>query len=127
GKKIPSNTSWAGNPAKQVAGGVFFERTLTYPFEKEDIERHREYPSDQFIYPCDEHTLSFGSIDKKLRKCKSAKERLKYLHAIRANHDHNRFAVAPQAPKKKKPFLSALRRLKRKLLGLLRRDGRKQK
>lgn len=107
GKRIPSNTSWAGNPAKQIATGIFFDRTLVYPFEKADVKSHANHPGDEFIYCCDEHTLSFDSIDKKLRKCKSVDERLNYLHTIRANHNHNRFSVSPP-PAKKQQFIAVL-------------------
>lgn len=50
GKRIPSNTSWAGNPARQVAAGVFFDSASVHNYAEADTQRSQTYDSDRWIY-----------------------------------------------------------------------------
>lgn len=50
GKRIPSNTSWAGNPARQVAAGVFFDSASVHNYSEADTKRSQTYDSDRWIY-----------------------------------------------------------------------------
>lgn len=50
GKRIPSNTSWAGNPARQVAAGVFFDSASVHNYSEENTKRSQTYDSDRWIY-----------------------------------------------------------------------------
>lgn len=50
GKHIPSNTSWAGNPARQVAEGVFFSKQSAHAFSPEQSEHFDTFRKDSYIY-----------------------------------------------------------------------------
>lgn len=60
GKKVPSNTSWAGNPARQVAAGVLFDGASVHNYSEADTERSQCYRSDQWTYLGSEKAAESG-------------------------------------------------------------------
>ena len=101
-KKIPSNTAYAGNPAKQVSENIFYDKQSVHNFTKKRTKESLKYSNDDFIYKCDEHSLSFSEIDKSLDNAKTANDKLELLHKIRNNSYKNRFAT--KKVKKHKKF-----------------------
>ena len=93
GKKISSNTIWAGNPAKLVSKDKFWHRLSVDGFTEEDSKNYDTYSSDEFIYKYDPKVyISFDEIDRQLTLCKTADEKMEYLLKISDKNAHNRFA-----------------------------------
>ncbi len=100
GKKIPSCTSWAGNPVKQVAQGIFWSKECVHAWDDEMTAAHEKFEGNKYIfkYNSDEH-LKFEDIDAALSG-KTAEEKLEYLKTLRANKNKNRFSENAPAVKK---------------------------
>lgn len=103
GKTIPHNTSWAGNPARQLAKNVFWDSSCVHLWtEVERNEAHsfinyckkRKVEKDAYVFKSDrEEYVSFDEIDKNLSYTKTKEERLKYMEKLSLNNSKNRFAL----------------------------------
>lgn len=91
GKKIQSNTSWGGVPAKQIANDVFFTNAVVHWYCDKETQESMYLESDKFIYNKDSCQIRFDDIEKNLENLKIAKEKLKYLEEISEHIDKNRF------------------------------------
>lgn len=110
-KKIPSNTSGAGNPYKQLATGIFWSNECVNEWREEETRLSQDYtqlvvntkikPNDYIYKYNPKQYISFDEIDKALCSAKSVEERLVYLQKLSTNKDKNRFVAAPIAPLKK--------------------------
>ena len=89
GKEIPSNTSWGGNPARQIQDNVFWEESCVHKWNEAETLAHGEYMADDFIFNKDESTVSFYEIDSELDKLKYAASKLEYLKQL--DKSKNRF------------------------------------
>ena len=107
GKEIPSNTSWAGNPARKLRDNVFFTGDCVHKYKEEQTEKSRKCLCDEFIYSYEEgKTKSFLEIDRTLSSFNNAEEMLKYLQKeIRGCKDKNRFYIPQTSEKAKKTSL----------------------
>lgn len=93
GKRIPSNTCWAGNPAKLISDGIFWDRRQVQKFRVEDSEKYNTFPDDEYIFNYDPKVyIPFNEIDKQLTSCETAQDKMEYLLKISNIDDHNRFA-----------------------------------
>jgi acetyltransferase-like isoleucine patch superfamily enzyme len=112
GKKIPQNSSWAGNPCKQVADGVFWDGACVHMWDEEQTKKsqlysdfvssHDDVNEDSYIYNYEkDKSIDFDDIDNALSVATSAKSKLEYLQSITANKDKNRFAHRIEIKKKK--------------------------
>lgn len=99
GKKIPSNASYAGNPAKLIKQGVFFNKKCVHQWTEEMTAENEIDDSDEWIYSFDKSTVKLASVDESLKKCKSAEEKLNYLQNILPK-GKNRFYIEPQKVRK---------------------------
>ena len=98
GKRIESNTSWAGNPAKFIAGDLFWERSCVHTWTTENTEKHKTYPSSEFIFSPDKTTISAKDLSARLSGLSGSKERLDYwLSLSYENRSRNRFAISGDA------------------------------
>lgn len=95
GKKIPSNASAAGNPAKIIKEGIFFSKENVNSFTKETAAQYAVMDKDDFIYSQSEDTIDIPAFDMMLQNASGAEERLdiimKYLAGDKVK---NRFFVA---------------------------------
>ncbi len=101
GKEVPSNTSWGGNPAKQLSSGIFWDYPCVHGWKEEDTESHQTFKSDSYIYKEDSKTVAFDITDKSLDGAKSADEKLEILSKTAQNTDKNRFSLDFTDTKKK--------------------------
>ncbi len=104
GKTIPSNTVWAGNPARQIREGVFWDRSCVHDYREdmtEDalvydtfIEKHyQEYRKDNWIYKTDSSELTeYERIDDELNSLKNSQGKCDYLLKLNECKTKNRFA-----------------------------------
>lgn len=100
-KIVPSNTLYAGNPAKKRKEHIFYgSPEATHDFHQEDIEKTKVYKEkDSYVYKEDEHTLSFQQMDETLSSLKTSKEKKEYLETKISNHLYkNRFAIDEKNP-----------------------------
>jgi hypothetical protein len=100
GKRVPSNTSWAGNPAKQLADGIFWDEHVVHRWTGKETEINQQYQGEEsFIFEPDEEAyVSYGSIDKKLSKARGAAGKLEYIQKLAAEDARCRFAWKKEEP-----------------------------
>ena len=99
GKKVPSNASYAGNPAKLIKQGVFFTNKCVHQWTEEMTAENEIDNSDKWIYSHDKNTVSLASVDEAIKRCKSAEEKLEYLQNGLPK-GKNRFYIEPKKTKK---------------------------
>ena len=90
-KFIPSNVTFAGNPARLIKKNVFWTAYSTHFWGAEELKKTEKYDSDIYTFKSDDATLNFNKIDNDL-SILSAEESLEYI----LNYFHetkNRFAV----------------------------------
>jgi hypothetical protein len=128
GKTIPSNTSWAGNPAKQLAKGVFFTKDSVHNYSAEQTEQSQHSKLKKFTYKPSADTIEspMKATAVQLSEVASADEKLELVQALFGNTAKSRFAIhekpAPKPepkpePKKKSFARRAVGKAKRMLKG----------
>ncbi|MCM1324909.1 MAG: acyltransferase [Acetobacter sp.] len=92
GKKVFSNTVWAGNPCKEVKSHIFWEGSCVHSWTNAKTEKFRRNTTNDYIYSeCLDERLLFEDIEKSLNETKSALERLTLLQEINHKKQKNRF------------------------------------
>ena len=115
GKKMQSNTVYAGNPAKVVKTGIFFTGASVHNYTRKQTKQSQSCESDEFIYHPGER-LDTSKLFKSLTKAKTAEERLELLQTeVVENPRAGRFYIPP---KSNPSFQKRMRRVLQKL-----RDG----
>lgn len=94
GKAVPSNTVWAGNPARQIASGVFFHGGCVHNYDREMTEKAQAFSSRKWIYSSRRGSGDSGltELSWALREAGSALEKAAILAAAYDSKDKNRFA-----------------------------------
>lgn len=92
-KKIPSNTIWGGNPAKQIKEGVFFNKASANVFTKDQTKQYMKWDEEDWIFFNEGQVLNFSDIDKKLSETSDLDEKVALIKNIRDNNSHNRFYI----------------------------------
>ncbi|MGL6197839.1 MAG: acyltransferase [Lachnospiraceae bacterium] len=68
GKTIPSNCSFAGNPAKKLNNGIFFTKNCIYPYNDLEMKKNRFFDSNNYVYKYNTETsLPFSTITTAIR------------------------------------------------------------
>ncbi|MBQ7677314.1 MAG: hypothetical protein IJT32_03690 [Lachnospiraceae bacterium] len=112
GKRIAHNSSWAGNPAKQIGTGIFWNPSPVHGWTAADGEQYTDYASfsgsakdivpklylprwqgeDAFIFSYDDkEAIRYEDMDAALSSAKDAEERYLYLKNLYENPAKNRF------------------------------------
>ena len=100
GKCIPSNTSWGGNPAKQIKSGIFWEESCVHSWTPKKTKARAKWEGSEFIFNQDETCLLTKrrpfpkSITPAIERCEW---HLSHGYDSRAT---NRFAIGQQPPGK---------------------------
>lgn len=94
GKEIPSNTVWAGNPARLIKNEAFFDREGTHGLRTDQHENDSILYEDakKYIFDGAEGVKNFEMLDKELTEAENAESRLERLLARTVQKDKNRFA-----------------------------------
>ena len=93
GKELASNSSFGGNPVKQIGEDVFWTSDCVHTWDDEMTKEHETYYGDEYIYSADRReNISFSEIDRALGK-DNLKKKLKYLQKLSENRDKNRFYI----------------------------------
>lgn len=93
GKRIESNTIWAGNPARRVKDKIFWTSLYVHNWSERETEYYQRFETDAVTYERDAESLSFDEIDRQLSACRTADDKLKYLLELSNNQSKNRFAI----------------------------------
>ena len=95
-----SNSINAGIPAKQIKENIFWDKTWTDNFDRENILEHSNIPNEDFKFTYDQNEfLSPKAIEAKLDSLGSAYEKLEFVYdAIYMNKNKNRFAYFKDMP-----------------------------
>ena len=79
-EKIPSNTSWAGNPARLVKEGIFWSGQCVHRWTDKETQEYQTMETDKYNFEGHaEASNHFDLFDKELSACKSADEKMAYL------------------------------------------------
>ncbi len=91
-KKIPANSSFAGNPAKKIREGIFWRDPCVHAWTDKKTEDSETFREKTYIYKFkNSEFISFDEIEEKLSQKHSVDKKLKFLDKISANKDKNRF------------------------------------
>ena len=92
GKKISSNTVWAGNPARKTSEKVFWSRECVHNWTEIETEKFKKMETDKYTFHHDPKIyIPFDEIDKQLSSRNTADEKLDYLIKISNFTAKNRF------------------------------------
>ena len=81
GKRVESNTVYAGNPARRLKSGVFFDKRCVHRWTPEQTAQAEIAEEEKrFLYAADASTRSFSALDAQL-KAGTPDERLAVLHS----------------------------------------------
>ena len=93
GKKVPSNVSYAGNPARQIANNIFWDEKVVHTWTHHKTKLNENYTGKPFIFEHSEaETISFGTIAHDLKYNKTATDRVEYLRKLSEADSYNRFS-----------------------------------
>lgn len=96
-KKIGANSSWAGNPAKKIREGLFWNRPCVHKWTEEQTKDSRHFIRNTFIFKHKRSEyISFSEIEEKLDAKNSVESKLKYLGKISADDSKNRFCAGSE-------------------------------
>ncbi len=91
-KKIPANSSFAGNPAKKIREGIFWCDPCVHAWTDKKTDDSETYRDKDYIYKFKSgEFIPFDEIEEKLLPKRSVDKKLDYLRRISANTDKNRF------------------------------------
>ena len=91
-KKIGANSSWAGNPAKKIKEGLFWNRPCVHKWTQEQTKDSSKFIRNTFIFKHKKSEyISFSKIEEKLDAKKSVDSKLEFLNKISADDSKNRF------------------------------------
>ncbi|MGO4588487.1 acyltransferase [Paenarthrobacter sp. 2TAF44] len=93
-KRIPSNSTAAGVPARTVGDGIFWARPSVHSFNVEQTEQSQVLSEDDFIFEQDEHALDIDALENELDAASSGSERAVWCHRLDQLDGKNRFYIA---------------------------------
>lgn len=95
GKQIPSNTSWGGNPARQLSEGIFWEGSCVHSWTAERTKQYEKMETEDYIFSFNQQQqLIMQDVDKRLSAASDSKEKLEEAKQLFFNVDKNRFFLS---------------------------------
>lgn len=117
GKTILSNTSWCGNPGRQVKKDIFWECSCVHKWTSNQTKERMYYKKDDYIFNYDRGKgISFEKVDEELSKDVRVNEKYEYLVKLSRNNEKNRFSCS-EVKEKKKNILTRIKKKIKKILG----------
>ena len=111
GKTIPSNTSWAGNPAKQIASDIFWDGRCVHSWTKTETAANQLYKSRNYIYKQEGPAIGLRNLADELHGADKALERANLCEKhLLDNSNPNRFAINATAAGSSKGSKSPFRK-----------------
>ena len=103
GKRIPHNSTWAGNPVRQIKADIFWDGACVHAFKSDMTENtffyddyiesfHQDYHRDGWIFDYSEaESIIYDEMDSTLSMLDSSQEKLDYLIRLSKTKTKNRF------------------------------------
>ncbi len=93
GKEIMSNESWAGNPARKIADGIFWNPACVHLWTDDETKEYDSLEGENSIYSFKEESfISFDEMEQKFSKKITAKEKCTFLCELSRDSAKERFA-----------------------------------
>lgn len=92
-KIVPSNTTFAGSPARLTKNDTFWVGYSVHPWDEFTTLKYSKYTTDNFIYETDDDTLDFEDVDYDLDEFENPKNILTYIESNLLEAGKNRFAL----------------------------------
>ncbi|MDR2524896.1 MAG: acyltransferase [Oscillospiraceae bacterium] len=93
GKRVPSNTVWGGNPAKQIRKHIFWGDECVHTWRKENSDANAQRKPGAFLYTADDTTRDFRAFEKEILVLPTAMQRGEALLAFAQKNEKNRFFI----------------------------------
>lgn len=91
-KIVPSNTTFAGSPARLTKEDTFWLGYSVHPWDKKTTEEYYKYDSENFVYSPDNNSLNFEKIESDLNNMQNHEEILFYIASNFHEIGKNRFS-----------------------------------
>lgn len=91
GKKISSNETWGGNPAKKIKENIFWERPCVHQWTEEKTNDSSIHDTKEFIFNGKDD--NFDILEDNLSKLDNANDKLNYLIDFNKKDNKNRFSI----------------------------------
>ena len=93
-KAIPSNTSWAGNPARMIATNVFFSKQSAHAFSQEQSDHFMTFSKPNYIFHASKTAEEINRAVDNALYGNSPEQRLSFFKQLRSSdEDKDRFSV----------------------------------
>ncbi|WP_407453385.1 acyltransferase [Methanobrevibacter sp.] len=91
-KIVPSNTTFAGSPARLTKEDTFWVGYSVHPWTEETTEEYSKYDSENFVYTPDDNSLDFEKIEFDLNNMKNHEDVIFYIASNFLETNKNRFS-----------------------------------
>lgn len=91
-KKVPSNTTFAGSPARLTKEDTFWLGYSVHPWSNQTTEEYSKYDSENFVYTPDGNSLDFKIIESDLNNLSNHEEIIFYILSNFLEAGKNRFS-----------------------------------
>ncbi|MEH7512035.1 hypothetical protein V7146_04790 [Gottfriedia acidiceleris] len=110
-KKIESNSSYAGNPARKIGESIFYANDSVHGFRDSETLSYDLFESDEYIYSYNQtEEIPFPSIEKSLTELKLVSEKLDFIKEnLQMNRNKNRFFIGK--PIVKQSFIERIKKI----------------
>lgn len=96
GKKVHSNSSWGGNPAKEIRSDVFWDGASAHNWGLAQTKKSMQFDGDQYIFLPDESTLQCDEVLGSIHDEEDVGMRVEMLQKVLIEAGNNRFYLAKQ-------------------------------
>ena len=111
GKNVPSNTVYAGNPAREVRSNIFFTGASVHNYTKKKTKESMVLDTDKYIYTKDANGSMMEDICGAIEKTDSPEQRLEIVKdMIVSGNEMRRFAIGRKSQSKKKSIFGGLKK-----------------
>lgn len=93
-KRVPSNTIFAGNPARMIKENILWDGNSVHDWDSNKTQSMEIYHSKDYIYNFDDgQTVSFKQLENDLNNLESVDEKVDYIMNNLVNDAKNRFYI----------------------------------
>lgn len=98
GKRLQSNTSYAGTPVREIKQGIAFTGDYTAKYTADESKMNTGLRLEDYVYSYDLNSqLTLEQIDKALAEAKTSTDKLNYVkRTLASKNNKNRFYVGPE-------------------------------
>lgn len=92
-KNINSNTTFAGSPVRLINEDAFWTSDSTHGWGEKEINDHKKFRNDSFIYNSDSTSLDLDDVENELNSFANTESVLNYIKNNIVNAGKNRFYI----------------------------------